>query len=236
MIVRNFNIMKFFLLLILLLSLGFYLIAPNIPYIASNFSSQSPLPLDDLSGNYNYLEQLGEWEGSRITTFPYRSRMDLATRNVLSLVSFSNKRIEIDLTHQKLYAFEGENKVFEFPISSGLYNWTPTGEFWVWIKLRYTLMTGGNKALHTYYYLPNVPFTMYFENDNVSRTKGYGIHGAYWHNDFGRPKSHGCVNLRPEDAEKLYYWTEPNLNGKNSIRTTEDNPGTRIIIYGQYQG
>jgi len=129
-----------------------------------------------------------------------------------------------------------ENKVFEFPISSGLYNWTPTGEFWVWIKLRYTLMTGGNKALHTYYYLPNVPFTMYFENDNVSRTKGYGIHGAYWHNDFGRPKSHGCVNLRPEDAEKLYYWTEPNLNGKNSIRTTEDNPGTRIIIYGQYQG
>ena len=216
--------------------LSFFIFAPKTSLLVKNFSRQSPLPVDDLSGNYNYGNQIGEWEGKKLQSYPAENRLTAEQQNILGLMSTSNKRIEVDLTNQKLYAFENDTKVFEFPISSGLYNWTPTGEYWIWTKLKYTLMKGGNKSLKTYYYLPNVPYTMYFENDQIPRTKGYGIHGAYWHNDFGRPKSHGCINLKPSDAEQLYYWAEPNLNGKNSIKSTEDNPGTKIIIYGQYQG
>ncbi|OGG04790.1 hypothetical protein A2Z33_05760 [Candidatus Gottesmanbacteria bacterium RBG_16_52_11] len=151
---------------------------------------------------------------------------------ILGVSSNSNKRIEVDLTNQKLYAFEDNNKIYDFPISSGLYGRTPTGEFNIWIKLRYTRMQGGSRVLHTYYNLPNVPFTMYFANDQIPQSRGYGIHGAYWHNNFGHPMSHGCINMRIADAEKIYYWSEPNLNGKSSLRATEDNPGTHIIIYG----
>jgi lipoprotein-anchoring transpeptidase ErfK/SrfK len=144
------------------------------------------------------------------------------------------KRIEIDLTNQRLYAYEGENKVFEFIISTGKPWWpTPTGEFRPWIKLRYKRMRGGSKALGTYYDLPNVPFVMFFANGKVPGWKGYAIHGTYWHNNFGHPMSHGCVNLSIPDAEKIYYWADPHLDGKSSVEVTSHNPGTRIIIYGE---
>jgi len=97
-------------------------------------------------------------------------------------------------------------------------------------------MSGGNQALGTYYNLPNVPYVMYFENEEIPAWRGFGIHGAYWHNDFGRPKSHGCINLRIPDSEKLYYWANPDLQGYTSIRSSADNPGTPIIIYGKYGG
>jgi len=91
-------------------------------------------------------------------------------------------------------------------------------------------MKGGTGR--NYYNLPNVPYVMFFENDQVPGWKGYGIHGAYWHNDFGRPKSHGCVNLPVGAAEKLYYWANPVLPaGKTSVSATADNLGTRVIIY-----
>lgn len=75
-------------------------------------------------------------------------------------------------------------------------------------------MEGGSGRY--YYNLPNVPYTMFFENEKIPRWKGYGIHGAYWHNDFGTPRSHGCVNLPVDAARKLYYWADPVLpEGKN---------------------
>ena len=52
--------------------------------------------------------------------------------------------------------------------------------------------------------LRDVPYVQYFEN-------GYALHGAYWHDRFGQPKSHGCVNLAPEDARRLFFWTEPQI-------------------------
>ncbi|RJR23787.1 L,D-transpeptidase [Candidatus Microgenomates bacterium] len=143
------------------------------------------------------------------------------------------KRIEVDLTNQRLYAYEGESQVHNFLVSTGKFNRTPTGRFKIWIKLRYTKMSGGSKALGTYYYLPNVPYVMYFYNDKYPQHQGYGIHGTYWHNNFGHPMSHGCINLKTSDAEKLYYWAKPDLNGKSSIRSTEENPGTEVIIYGK---
>ena len=62
-------------------------------------------------------------------------------------------------------------------------------------------MTGGSKALGTYYNLPNVPYVMYYY-------QGYGIHGAYWHNNFGHPMSHGCVNMKPEEAGIVFNWAD----------------------------
>lgn len=144
----------------------------------------------------------------------------------------SPKRIEIDLTNQRLYAFDGDTKVYDFPVSTGKWNETPTGEFEIWIKLRYTRMKGGSKALGTYYDLPNVPYTMFFYNAQYSKSVGYGIHGTYWHNNFGHPMSHGCINMKTEDVAQIYNWAQPSLNGKTSIQATDENKGTRVVIYG----
>lgn len=141
------------------------------------------------------------------------------------------KRIEVSLSEQKLRAWEGDKLFLETPVSTGL-RWRPTpkGEFIIWIKLRATKMEDGSGRY--YYNLPNVPYVMFFENDKVPGWKGYGIHGAYWHNDFGTPRSHGCVNLPIPAAEKLYYWADPVLpEGKISVRATAGNPGTKIVIY-----
>jgi len=133
--------------------------------------------------------------------------------------------IEIDLSDQKLYAHEGDRIVYEFLISSGKWAPTPTGEFRIWTKLRYTKMEGGKKEINTYYYLPNVPYTQYFY-------KGYGIHGAYWHNNFGHPMSHGCVNMAIPDAEKLFYWTSPLVDqGQGIVYASKESPGTKVVIH-----
>lgn len=92
-------------------------------------------------------------------------------------------------------------------------------------------MEGGNKDLGTYYNLPNVPYTMYFYNKEIPKTRGFGIHGAYWHTNFGHPMSHGCVNVDPVDAEKLYYWADP-PSTKYTTYSDKNNPGTKIVIHG----
>lgn len=150
-----------------------------------------------------------------------------ALSNVEGLVlgeAADERWIEIDLSDQKLYAHNGQNIDYEFLVSSGKWAPTPTGEFRIWTKMRYTKMEGGKKETHTYYYLPNVPYTQYFY-------KGYGLHGTYWHNNFGQPMSHGCVNLATPDAEKLFYWTSPPVGGGQTIvYPTKENPGTRVVI------
>ena len=150
------------------------------------------------------------------------------THDVLGIQSNDSKRIYVDLTNQRLYAFEGNNIIMNVPVSTGKWNPTPTGTFRIWIWLRYTRMTGGSGA--GYYNLPNVPYTMYFYNNLISKASGYSLHGAYWHNNFGHPMSHGCVNMRIEDAQKLFYWT--NLNAGSVTYPTTENPGTLITIYG----
>lgn len=186
--------------------------------------------ISDLSGEYDESSQLGTFEGKTVAVPPYVAYNPSAL--VLGENAGSNKRIYIDLTNQKLTAHEGETVVYEFPVSSGKPWWpTPTGDFRIWIKLRYTRMTGGSKEGGDYYSVPNVPYTMYFYNDKIPKYRGYGVHGAYWHNNFGNPMSHGCVNLRPEDAEKLYYWTTP-APDKATTYANDDNPGTLITISG----
>jgi lipoprotein-anchoring transpeptidase ErfK/SrfK len=100
--------------------------------------------------------------------------------------------IDVDLSEQRVYAYSGDTIVNSFLVSTGTWQTpTVTGKFKIWIKLRSTDMAGPG------YYLPDVPYTMYFH-------KGYGLHGTYWHSNFGTPMSHGCVNLSIPDAAWLY--------------------------------
>jgi lipoprotein-anchoring transpeptidase ErfK/SrfK len=102
--------------------------------------------------------------------------------------------IDVNLSKQTLYAYEGNTIVKSFLVSTGVKQFpTVTGQYHIYIKLLSTLMHGVG------YYLPNVPYTMYFY-------KSYGIHGTYWHHNFGHPMSHGCVNMYTPDAKWLYYW------------------------------
>jgi lipoprotein-anchoring transpeptidase ErfK/SrfK len=147
----------------------------------------------------------------------------------------AEKRIEVDLSHQKVYAFEGNTKVYEFIISSGKWGRTPTGEFRIWTKVKSQLMKGGDPNLGTYYYLPNVPWVMFFYNDQIAKMRGFSFHGTYWHDNFGYPMSHGCVNMRSSEAKLLYDWASPSVTNESAWSTSAsaENPGTRVIIYGE---
>lgn len=128
----------------------------------------------------------------------------------------SDKRIEVDLSRQRVYAFEGGNKVFDFLVSSGKWAPTPKGTFYIARKVRAQAMTGGNRANGTYYYLPNVPYVMFFGNYQIPWIRGFSFHGTYWHNNFGQPMSHGCVNMTIPDSGSLYSWTPI---------------GTKVVVY-----
>jgi lipoprotein-anchoring transpeptidase ErfK/SrfK len=102
--------------------------------------------------------------------------------------------IDVNLSTQTLVAYVGQEAVFRTQVSTGTWR-TPTvvGTFRVYVKLESTRMQGPG------YDLPNVPYVMYFY-------QGYGLHGTYWHSNFGTPMSHGCVNLSVDDARWLYNW------------------------------
>jgi hypothetical protein len=151
--------------------------------------------------------------------------------NVLgSETTQGEKHIFVNLTTQTLEAYEGDKLFMKTLIASGKTNKTPTGTFTIWVKLKATRMTGGSGS--TYYDLPNVPYVMFFSNNEVPAGAGYSLHGAYWHNNFGHAMSHGCVNMRIVDAEKLYYWVNPVTNG-SITHSTKDNPGTQVTIFGE---
>ena len=104
------------------------------------------------------------------------------------------KWIDVDLTQQRLRAYQGKTVVLSSLVSTGRPPYyTPTGRFSIRTKLRAQTMAGPG------YYLRNVPHVMYFYG-------GYAIHGAYWHNLFGTRTSHGCVNMNLPDAAWLYGW------------------------------
>ncbi len=114
----------------------------------------------------------------------------------------TNKRIVVDRSEQTLYAYEGDELYMQTTISTGLdLSPTPRGTFTVFRKTPSRYMQGPLPGISDQYYdLPGVPWTLYFTED------GGAIHGAYWHNDFGAQRSHGCVNVPLSLARKLYEW------------------------------
>lgn len=116
----------------------------------------------------------------------------------------STKKIIVDRTEEMLYAYDGDTLFMKQAISVGLeLTPTPRGTFSIYRKMPDSYMQGPIPGVSDQYYdLPGVPWDLYF-------TEGGGaIHGAYWHNNFGQPWSHGCVNLPPAAAEILYEWAD----------------------------
>lgn len=221
---------RYFIFALAFFFLSFLFLAlQSAPYI---FSKQADIDPQNLTGEPQLAETKAVFENREITVPPV-SLADVISPVILGQSNIP-KRIEVDLTNQRLYAYEGGTQVYNFLISSGKWAPTPAGTFRIWTKLRYTKMSGGSKALGTYYYLPNVPYVMYFYNDQYPRSRGFGLHGTYWHNNFGKPMSHGCVNMKTSDAALLYQWADPYLSqGQRSVQASADNPSTEIIIYGQ---
>ena len=164
------------------------------------------------------------WANQPIPPLLALAESPLVDKRILG-ATLEEKWIEVDLSDQKLIAHQGNSIFLESLISSGLFGKTPPGEYRIWYKIRATKMEGGTRGTNTYYYLPNVPYTMFFNGD-------IGVHGTYWHQNFGQPMSHGCVNAPTPIAEKLFYWADPQLpEGKWAIRSSETNPGTRVVVH-----
>lgn len=110
----------------------------------------------------------------------------------------SEKWIDVNLTSQTLVAYEGSTPVYRSLVSSGTTrNPTVTGQFRIWLRFASQDMNGYRLGYD--YFLQDVPYVQYFFED-------YALHGTFWHNNFGTPMSHGCVNLPTPAAEWLFYW------------------------------
>lgn len=145
-------------------------------------------------------------------------------------VASGERWIDIDLESQTLVAYEGAAPIFATLVSTGkgrqgTANATPKGTFRIWVKLESANMDNlENENASRYYRMENVPYVQYFD-------KGVGIHGAFWHRSFGRVRSHGCVNVAPKDAERLFGFTSPRLPGGWSAvlpRSTEQGSVVRV--------
>lgn len=111
----------------------------------------------------------------------------------------SGKWIDVNIKTQTITAYDGTTALKSVLVSTGVaIHPTPVGKYKIYSKYSAYTMSGGTRGVD-YYYLPNVPWTMFFVG-------GYAIHGTYWHHNFGHPMSHGCVNLSIADAKWFYDW------------------------------
>lgn len=144
---------------------------------------------------------------------------------VKDLPSLTEKWIDVDLSEQKVTAYQGARPVKTFLISSGK-DRTPTikGVFRIEAKVPSTRMIGGSHEDGDYYNLANVQWVSYFYG-------GYSFHGTYWHHNFGHPMSHGCINMTNDDAEWLYKWSSPTNSGRGRYSTPSDVKGTLVVVH-----
>jgi lipoprotein-anchoring transpeptidase ErfK/SrfK len=128
-------------------------------------------------------------------------------------VPLDHKRIDVDIRKQVVVAYENDTEVWRARCATGAYfrqddgtvqDYTTTpGDHRIFLKTPSRRMSGGREGEGDFYDLPGIPWVAYFTTSRIA------FHGAYWHNDFGIPRSHGCVNLLPEDAQWVYRWTLP---------------------------
>ena len=137
--------------------------------------------------------------------------------------------VDVSLEKQILVAYQGDRPVFVSLVSTGKKGSkdepfvTPTGRWRIRSKHISTTMDG-NTASDGNYSIQDVPWTMFFEGS-------FALHGAFWHQGFGRPRSHGCVNLGPSAARWLFYWTTPFLpEGWHGVHAHAGSPGTTVIV------
>jgi len=154
--------------------------------------------------------------------------VDLQELNPISAdVASENKRIEVHLDQQMVIAYERDQPVFMARTATGAHFSngdfsTPKGSHIVLYKSPGHHMAAGNPAASNSFDLPGVPWISYITED------GLGFHGTYWHNDFGKPRSHGCINLSPQAARWVYLWTTPVVPPDVSL--SFDKGGTAIEV------
>jgi hypothetical protein len=145
----------------------------------------------------------------------------------------NEKRIEADLDYQTLSCYEGSTEVYFCRISSGL-NYdpetgqlsdklaTPVGNLLTHWKIMSLNMTAGN--FQSGYSTPAVPWSTMISGDGIA------IHGAFWHNAFGEKRSHGCINVTPEDAKWIFRWTTPYISlAQSEMRVSLPDHGTIVL-------
>src|SRR4030067_1218383 len=165
----------FALFLILLLAAVLFAISILVGSARKTARTAMACTTSDFSGNFETTDSLAIFEGKRFGVS--KDFASSETEPNLGVTANGERYIEVDLSEQKLRAWDGSNFFLEAPVSSGLPWWpTPQGEFRIWVKLRYMRMEGGEGR--NYYNLPNVPYTMYFSNDQIASWRGYGLFGG----------------------------------------------------------
>ena len=143
-------------------------------------------------------------------------------------ITGNERWIDVDRRGQTLVAYEGATPIFATLVSTGRHvrgHETPLGVHRIWVKLAEDTMDDLDRTdQSSNYAIEAVPWVQYF-------SEGVGLHAAFWHDDFGRARSHGCVNLSPRDAARLFAWTTPDLPvGWDAIVTTEHRLGTIVRV------
>lgn len=143
-----------------------------------------------------------------------------------------NKYVKVDLIHQTLSCFEDNSEVYFCRISTGdkydaegnrVDEWsTPPGTHSIWRKLVSVHMTGGTTGGG--YDLPGIGWTSLFSGNGVA------VHATFWHNSYGIPRSHGCVNAKPEDAKWVFRWTIPEVPYNPGDITISGQGSTKVVV------
>lgn len=150
-------------------------------------------------------------------------------------VPLDQKRIEVDLKQQIATAYEGDKPVFSARVATGTsfrlddgtvqsFITTP-GAHHIFEKRPSHRMIGGRAGDSDHYDLPGVPWVSYFTRSRIA------FHGTYWHNDYGRPRSHGCVNMLPEDAHWVYRWTTPSAADRALTLVKDRGEGSLVKVF-----
>lgn len=158
----------------------------------------------------------------------------LLDENEISPISpdAEDKRVEVDVTYQTLSCFEGQQEVFFCRVSTGpkvvvdgssSLKWaTPLGTHTIWRKLVSVHMTGGTTGGG--YDLPGIGWTVLFSG------QGMAIHSTFWHNSYGVPRSHGCVNANPDDAKWIFRWTLPFTPALPGDVTISGKGSSKVVV------
>jgi hypothetical protein len=189
----------------------------------SRFQTLDVLEQRELAGHRWFRYAADAWLSDRDARTPTPAELPSELRP-------GERWIDVDIASQVLTAYVGDRPVFATLVSTGRGTdgsplATPRGTRRLWVKLRGSDMDNlDDESAAENYAIQAVPWVMYFDH-------GYGLHGTFWHRAFGSKHSHGCVNLTPLDAERLFGWTSPKLPpGWSAALPTSYEPGTLIRV------
>ncbi len=210
----------------------------SVPIAATRLSPNAPWVLRKIYYGSVYRavdvvqDEVGQWwyrlqDGITYSPGPYvlATSLRYLSPDALTPISFerTDKSIIVDIAKQELTCFEGDTPIFSARTATGYApNYTPRGEYEVLRKSHTSYMIGGEGADH--YDLPGVSFPTYFTRSAIA------VHGTYWHNDNGRPRSHGCVNVINDAAQFVFRWTSPAVPYDQHEIAVVRGEGTKVVV------